>query len=123
MNNNELISIIESWEQKHNDDIIVRLERLERQNREIGSKQARILDKITLINGKLSTLLEECVNIQLIAKRIDLTGLPYADIINSNKAWQEGFNAAMTIKNFEQGKEAAKEIYELSKKHFYDGGC
>ena len=122
MNNNELLSIIDSWQKSHDESIISRLDRLERQNSEIIHKESRILEKITLINGKLNTLLEECVNLQAVALRFDFSEIKNLhDIIDSNKAWKEGFDSAMKINNFEPGKDVCKTIYELMNKKFYDG--
>ena len=93
--------------------ILAKIERLERQNTDIASKQARILEKITLINGSLDTLFEGINGLNVIYMRMKEHGITEDDIRDSNKSYQEGFEAAMRIKNFETGKEADAAIHNM----------
>lgn len=104
--------------------ILAKIERLERQNTEIASKQARILEKITLINGSLDTLFESIKGLNVTYMRMKEHGITEEDIKDSIKSYQEGFEAAMRIKNFETGKEADAAIHnmiDMFDRRFYRG--
>lgn len=102
-------------------DITDNIKRLERQNTEILHKQERILEKIALINGSLNTLFEDIKNINVAYERLKHHGITEEDLKNNMKAYKEGFEAGLRIKNFEPGKEIDRDIYNMMKKGFYSG--
>lgn len=88
------------------------LKYLKNQQTDIIHKQSRMDENIYKMQQQINSLIEFDKNMIALLQRIDTHGITAKEAIECNKAYKEGFNAAMKIRNFEAGKELEAQIHE-----------
>ena len=111
MKNEEVFEVLDKILPKI-DDIDSRTQRLNRQQQDLNDKLRRIGEDIYCLRKSIDSLIIYDKELTTIAKRIDLHELDIKTVIDSNKAYEEGFADGRAIRDSTEGKDIAKQIYD-----------